>query len=130
VLPTGKFHGIVLSDVLEHVSSPRDTLEFCRQHLHEAGLLLVNVPNFTAGLNPESVEVNPWEHLNYFTAGTLRSLVRRAGFEIVEIALDIGLRPNLKGMQKLGNALKSQVRLLERILRPNVTTCLLASPRG
>ena len=71
-------HGIILSDVLEHLPEPRNVLRDIRKLLVPRGLLCVNVPNFSEsrvrtitkqlsqGQRPPK-ELNPWEHLNYFS---------------------------------------------------------------
>ena len=57
-------------------------------------------------------ELNPWEHLNYFSPETLRRMLNDEGFNTIDQQVDIGLRPNLRGVAKLGNAIKSIGRLL------------------
>jgi 2-polyprenyl-3-methyl-5-hydroxy-6-metoxy-1,4-benzoquinol methylase len=78
--PVGPFDGIVLSDVLEHVPDPKATLLHCHGLLASEGLLVVNVPTFNGALNPLSLEVNPWEHLNYFSGRSLRAMLASTGF--------------------------------------------------
>jgi hypothetical protein len=98
------------------------------------GLLCVNVPNFNdrrmrtitrqlrKGRRPPQ-DLNPWEHLNYFSPESLRWMLRDEGFGIIEPQVDIGLRPNLHGVTKIGNAIKSIGRLLSytAISRSNST---------
>jgi hypothetical protein len=116
-------HGIILSDVLEHLPEPRSVLRSLRKLLAPRGLLCVNVPNFNEsrvrmiakqlgqGQRPPP-ELNPWEHLNYFSPESLRQMLCNEGFQAIERQVDIGLRPNLSGVIKLGNAIKSIGRLL------------------
>ena len=71
-------HGIILSDVLEHLPEPRSASGDLRKLLVPRGLLCVNVPDFSEsrvrtiakqlnhGQRPPR-ELNPWEHLNYFS---------------------------------------------------------------
>jgi 2-polyprenyl-3-methyl-5-hydroxy-6-metoxy-1,4-benzoquinol methylase len=123
VMKNGPYHGIVLSDVLEHVLHPRETLTLCRNLLVDNGVLCVHVPNFSEErLNQELAELsfgrqtrelNPWEHLNYFSPASLRQMVRTAGFRLLEPGtIDVGLRPGLRGVRRWGNAVKSMLRLL------------------
>lgn len=112
--PVGPYDGIVLSDVLEHVPDPRLVLRTCRNLLRDDGLIAVHVPTY-----PNAI--NPWEHLNYFTGRTLRAMLRAEGFEPREISADIGLRPNLRGARKMGNAAKSFLRFF---LGPTSTAVL------
>jgi hypothetical protein len=127
-------HGIILSDVLEHLLEPRSVLRDLRKLLVPKGLLCVNVPNFNdrrmrtiarqlkkGQRLPQ--DLNPWEHLNYFSPESLRRMLRDEGFGIIEPQVDIGLRPNLHGVTKIGNAIKSIGRLLSytAISRSNST---------
>lgn len=136
----GPYHAIVLSDVLEHVPAPRETLSHCRDLLLPRGLLLVCVPNFDGrrlmaardaiarGGSPER-EVNPWEHLNYFSPASLRRLLRDGGFAVLagSGAIDVGLRPGLRGLRKWGNGAKSVFRIARHLLgRGPGSTCLCA----
>ena len=114
-------HGIILSDVLEHLPEPRIVLRELRARLLPKGLLCLNVPDFSEsrirmierqlkhGHRPPQ-DLNPWEHLNYFSPKTLRRILRDEGFHIVEPQVEIGLRAH--GVSKIGNAIKSLGRLL------------------
>jgi len=116
-------HGIILSDVLEHLPEPRSVLRDLRKLLVPRGLLCVNVPDFSEsrvrtiakqlnhGQRPPR-ELNPWEHLNYFSPESLRRMLCDEGLNTIERQVDIGLRPNLRGVTKIGNAIKSIGRLL------------------
>src|SRR5205085_10430140 len=76
------FDAVILSDVLEHVSKPLDTLETCRRLLRSGGVICINVPDFGDRRLKSTVddaragrmfspELNPWEHLNYFSPRSL-----------------------------------------------------------
>lgn len=136
----GPFHAVVLSDVLEHVSDPRRLLGTCRDLLAPNGLLLVNVPNFeerrlraarqdlTRGVHRDR-EVNPWEHLNYFSPRSLDRMLKDEGLRVVDMArpVDIGLRAGLTGTRRWVNAVRSAGRLGWRLVAPRtVGTCRLA----
>ncbi|MBV8516380.1 MAG: class I SAM-dependent methyltransferase [Acidobacteria bacterium] len=130
------FDGIVLSDVLEHVPEPRATLATCRDLLHAGGWICVSVPDFSerraravfdALRRGEAVtrEVNPWEHLNYFSPETLAAMLTRGGFVVEPYATaTFGLRP-----AGWGNALKSAGRMLGFAARPHATTTTLLARR-
>jgi len=132
-----RFHGVVLSDVLEHVIDPRQVLSLCRESLVANGILCVNVPIFSearlksigrelkAGVL-STRELNPLEHLNYFSNETLRRMLLDTGFQIIEPVVDIGLRPNLSGIHRLGNAAKSALRLLRHVVKPSMASTVLA----
>jgi hypothetical protein len=103
--------------------------------LTDNGLLLIHVPDFSerrlaaaladVPLGRQTRELNPWEHLNYFSPASLRSMVEAAGFRVLEPAVvDVGLRPGLRGGRRWGNALKSALRLMRHALNlpPHETT--------
>lgn len=135
------FHGIFLSDVLEHVSSPRQTLELCHGLLADNGLICANVPNFSDDMWKDQFKllrngggytrgINPWEHLNYFSPESFAQMVSSSGFRLIEPGgpIDIGLRFHQESaIRRWGNLGKSILRLvrsgLTRSSPPN-TFCL------
>jgi 2-polyprenyl-3-methyl-5-hydroxy-6-metoxy-1,4-benzoquinol methylase len=134
-------HGIILSDVLEHLADPRATLRLLRDLLVPNGLLCVSVPAFgsrrmkavlkAARLQqPLPREVAPWEHLNYFSPLSLRRMLRHEGFTTVEHSVDIGLRPNLRGLRRLGNAMKSCARLIRHAIDETNGSMLVLGKKG
>jgi 2-polyprenyl-3-methyl-5-hydroxy-6-metoxy-1,4-benzoquinol methylase len=135
----GPFDGIILSDVLEHVESPRATLLHCSRFLRPHGWLCVSVPDFGEQRartifrqlrRGESTtrEVNPWEHLNYFSPATLAAMLERAGFRVHPHATaTFGLRDLPRDARRWGNAAKATLRLLRFAGSPRPTgTTLLA----
>lgn len=105
---------ITMFHVLEHVRNPRETLETCRSLLTSGGMLYIAVPNELDSLNrrvkrrlakagvrryqrigsyqiPEIdlTGANGTEvHLSHFTEASLRSLLHRTGFEVIEMGFD------------------------------------------
>jgi 2-polyprenyl-3-methyl-5-hydroxy-6-metoxy-1,4-benzoquinol methylase len=75
-------------EVLEHLFLPRGFLESCFRHLAPGGLLMLSCPNGrgfdVAALGPLSDTVDT-EHLNYFHPGSLSHLVRRCGFDVMDV---------------------------------------------
>lgn len=129
----GRFHAIILSDVLEHVPNPSEVLAICHRLLLRKGFVCVSVPNIgrrelrRAGAQSELIRgLNPWEHLNYFSAGSLSKLVRSAGFMVRQPVgpVDLGLRLGLRGRRRVRNAIGASVRLYCHLigLRPGSTT--------
>ena len=131
------------SDVLEHVSAPRETLDIRVQSvLAQKGLVCINVPNFSAAMWKQQFRllengggytrgINPWEHLNYFSAGVVTSNGSVGRFSIViepSGPIDVGLRfHQTSALRRWGNFAKSMLRLaqsgLSRSSPPN-TFCL------
>jgi 2-polyprenyl-3-methyl-5-hydroxy-6-metoxy-1,4-benzoquinol methylase len=94
VAAAGPFDLIVCTEVLEHLADPRAALRFMKQQASPRALLAVTVPDCErsyvaaclAGLGTERrlpPVLNPWEHLNYFSAATLRRLLAEEGFTVV-----------------------------------------------
>ena len=87
----GPFDLLICTDVLEHVANPREVLRYLNKNASPGALLAITVPqcepsfmtDYFAALAREgtlSRLVNPWEHLNYFSASSLRGLLAEEGF--------------------------------------------------
>lgn len=85
-----RFEALTMWDFLEHTSDPLTTLRAARRKLAEGGHLLMTVPHVGSwwarcmgrrwvGFDKAS------EHLFYFTRGSLRRLLERAGFEPLRV---------------------------------------------
>jgi 2-polyprenyl-3-methyl-5-hydroxy-6-metoxy-1,4-benzoquinol methylase len=103
-----RFDLILVSDVLEHVYNPWKLLGGIRQHLTDAGLLLLSVPNLqnlryiecvtTGDFAYESTGLMDETHIRFFSQATLTRYLNEAGFSVI----DSGWRPdgalaNLRG---------------------------------
>jgi len=85
---------VVAGDVLEHVAWPLETLRQISAVLRPGGQVLVSVPNFAHWYPRTRVMFGMFgydrrgildqTHLRFFTRATLRRLVRRAGFDILQ----------------------------------------------
>jgi len=77
------FDLITLGHTLEHLADPVKTLEQCRELLKSGGKLFVEVPNL---LEPQVQLVPYWtaQHLFYYSPRTLRAMLAKCGFEVVE----------------------------------------------
>ena len=99
-----RFDAINLTNVLEHVPSPTETLQACRSLLLPGGILTIRVPNMTFSSIRHRLEFflkamrvregagehcylssPPPFHLSGFSGSTLRQLFRKVGLETVEI---------------------------------------------
>ncbi len=87
---TGEADVVVMLDVLEHLVDPLAALKHLRLTMHDDGMLALSTVN-VAGLHARMRrEAWPWfirPHLHYFTPETLDAILRRAGFELVELAV-------------------------------------------
>lgn len=76
-------------ETIEHVHSPRDFLAHCRRLLVPGGLLVLTCPNYagfdimTLGTLSDSLDA---EHINLFNPESLRGLVERSDFELLDIS--------------------------------------------
>lgn len=88
-LPWKSFDLVVLWHTLEHVHDPLETLRRVHSLLAPSGLLALAVPNIDSpearlfGQRWRGLEVP--RHLFHFSAHTLRSMLARAGFEVVRM---------------------------------------------
>jgi SAM-dependent methyltransferase len=85
---------VIAGDIIEHLPRPKDTLREILRVLRPGGELLLSVPNFghwyprarvTLGLfGYDRRGILDQTHLRFFTRSTLRRLVRRCGFDLLE----------------------------------------------
>ncbi len=88
--PRSHFNVITLFHVLEHIADP---VTFLRKDVHpilkSGGLLVIETPNF-ASLESRTnkkqwSDLKPREHIYQFTPSTLKKVIEKSGFEIVQI---------------------------------------------
>ena len=83
-----RYEAVTMLQCLEHVPDPRRLCADVYGRLKEGGILLVTVPNrfsyraFLRGTADPFCYGNP-THLQFFSAGTLRRMLREAGFQMV-----------------------------------------------
>ena len=91
------FDVIRFNHVIEHLQNPLVELERCKTLLKPGGIIFIGVPN-VAGLSPRiknlqsrsGLKKKKWRHyaathhLYFFTPETLRALIERAGYSVVE----------------------------------------------
>lgn len=76
-------------ELIAHLFKPQDYLSICHKMLSKGGLLILTTPNIkgfdllTLGKLHHNI-AGP-NHLNYFHPGSIRKLLDRCGFEVVEI---------------------------------------------
>ena len=82
-LPAQSMHLVTMFHVLEHVVSPIETLAAFRRLLTPKGLLLIEVPGSTRLCGHATLFFKA--HSLHFTAVTLKSVVERAGFDVLAL---------------------------------------------
>ncbi|MCH7825118.1 MAG: class I SAM-dependent methyltransferase [Acidobacteria bacterium] len=79
-----QFEAIVMVDVLEHLPRPLETLKACVDRLQGDGVLLLQTPCYR-GEGTAWPMLLPAEHLYLYTAESVRALLERAGFTVIEV---------------------------------------------
>jgi 2-polyprenyl-3-methyl-5-hydroxy-6-metoxy-1,4-benzoquinol methylase len=90
---------IALNDLIEHVFNPFEFLDLCFSKLKQNGILMLSTPNGEGFdfkiLKDKTENVTPPEHLQYFNPKSIHILLRKIGFEIIDIStpgiLDISI---------------------------------------
>jgi cyclopropane fatty-acyl-phospholipid synthase-like methyltransferase len=137
VTACGPFDLFVCTEVLEHIADPRAALRFMRKNAAPSALLGITVPDCEqsyveasfdglAGGGRLSPVFNPWEHLNYFSASSLRRLLEEEGFTVIN---DFGrTRSARDACARFGdatvNAVVNSLRILKRAAAAAPTTAL------
>lgn len=91
-----RFGAVTLLNVLEHVPDPVELLRRVAGVLTRGGVLVLRVPNDFNPLQRAALELlggTPWwivapDHINYFSHASVRALVERLGYEVVEQSAD------------------------------------------
>lgn len=90
--PSHQFDSVVFFDVLEHMHDPVETLRTIHAMIKPGGLLVLAVPNSASwvlkflGARWEDLQrANSGEHLYFFNNTTLRQILEKTGFEVLDI---------------------------------------------
>ena len=114
---------LVLTEVLEHMSTPSQALLEIRRVLKPDGLAFVTVPNGRS-TNPFTVtkKCKPRDtHVNFFDSVGLSRLIFRCGFELVDVRTHtpgLGLRKVLFRPRRLKKYLPALGKFVECLIRP------------
>lgn len=84
------FDGFVTRQVLEHVPTPNDFLQGIRSALASDGVGLVEVPSLEQSIERWRFYDFFPDHLNYFSARTLRLILEKNGFDVIGISQRMG----------------------------------------
>jgi len=83
--PARKFDVIIMSHVLEHLADPAVALQGIKKWLKPGGIIHIRVPNILSKLLKYKIfflgELKPYEHLYYFSADTIRLLLKKTGLK-------------------------------------------------
>lgn len=83
--PDKKFDVIVMSHVLEHLTDPAAVLQKIKKWLKPDGIIHIRVPNIVSRLLKYKIfflgELKPYEHLYYFSPGTINLLLEKIGLK-------------------------------------------------
>jgi SAM-dependent methyltransferase len=92
-LEPASFDAIALFQTIEHVPDPAATVRQLFELLRPGGTLLMTTPDerswLAKVLGKRWINYKPPEHLFYFNAATMRTLLERAGYTNIEIGRDI-----------------------------------------
>ena len=83
-----KFDVVVNFEVIEHLFSPKDFIVKCKDLLKKNGVLIITCPNgkgFDISILGNISDAVDHEHLNYFNPESLSNLLKKVGFEILEV---------------------------------------------
>lgn len=126
--PDQQFDVIHMNEVIEHISKPMPLLRWCRKHLGEEGVLVIQTGNLDS--LARRIKGAEWDyfrpvHVSYFSTRTLYYAVQQAGFEIVRC---VTMDWRLKSVLRLANYLLRHDSVM-RALR-FLTLYITALPHG
>ena len=82
---------IILGDVIEHIPNSSKILEKAYNLLYQEGVIWISTPNFESAFSYIMKDKDPmWrvcEHLNYFSYRSLKKILEKIGFKIVDYKL-------------------------------------------
>lgn len=129
------FAAIILDNVLEHIPDPFEALVQVRSWSDDSTIIYVSVPDANRNVMQQqreilsqhkvvAMDINPWEHLNYFDLDHLDKMMKKAGFlplaqVEVPVEVSIGLRPERDFYARIKNAIASAMRLVRYVRTGN-----------
>ena len=113
----GEYQCVVMSDVIEHITDPREALRLARELLRPGGFLLLNTPNLES-FWCRKFQLKPVEHLFLFSSENLGKLLERLGLKIYHLQRT-SRRRNLRELNhsttELGRGVKVMIAGLCRL---------------
>jgi SAM-dependent methyltransferase len=142
-LPRGRFDAVVMGDVIEHLPRPGDALDRVAQLAAPGGVLCLMLPDAGSRL-ARAMRARWWSvippHVQYFTRASIRALLARHGFEVVELGTQpkaftvsyylgrIGGYSDAAGRALVAAA--ARVRLADRLWAPDFRDRMLVIARA
>ena len=74
---------VVARHTLEHIANPLETLRRLGEQLSDGGLIVFEVPDFASLVSKLRFDAVFHQHLHYFDLGSITSIARAAGLEVV-----------------------------------------------
>jgi 2-polyprenyl-3-methyl-5-hydroxy-6-metoxy-1,4-benzoquinol methylase len=116
VLDMGPFHALTLFQVLEHLDEPHEVILSLRGVLAKGGILVLETPDCTGVVDIQTrdhyLKIHPLEHINAFTADTMKDFAVRLGFSPVAKPVATVTCDSLKAAKGIAK------RLLQPALKP------------
>jgi 2-polyprenyl-3-methyl-5-hydroxy-6-metoxy-1,4-benzoquinol methylase len=81
---TKKYDAVILRHLLEHVPNPYHYLNTLEVLLESDGYIFIEVPSMTS-LDTHCQDFPVFEHINYFTVGSLETLLARSYYSVITI---------------------------------------------
>lgn len=85
----GRFECVVMLDVIEHVTDPRELLLSAYRSLNEGGLIMIATGDWESLVGRASGKywrlMTPPQHLFYFSRRNLTALLRSCGFQVLSL---------------------------------------------
>jgi len=82
-IPMAPYDGFYIMNFLEHIPSPGEFLRGIMNNLEDGAVGIVEVPNFNMMLRKSLYSEFIQDHLSYFTEDTVRNLLERNGFHVL-----------------------------------------------
>jgi len=101
----GTFDIIIINHVLEHFTNPLENVKKIIEHLNDAGILYIAVPNI---LNFSILQIQN-AHIYYFTPNLLKYYLSRIGLECVDFGPEENI--HMSGIFRVNNSLSNDITL-------------------